>query len=126
LGRGKPIPLKQMIQTIEKNLGTTAHIKQKPLQPGDVKRTSCDWSKAHKLLGYKPKTDFEKGIQKFLLFGFSSPRKQRRGGKRHLKTVGLLILDAAGQSMPGIPVLNANLSKKITVENINSQQSVLT
>lgn len=66
LGGGEPITLKRMIQTIEKAVGKPAKIEQKPMQPGDVDKTVCDWSKAHKLLHYTPKTTFEQGIQKFV------------------------------------------------------------
>ena len=66
LGGGEPITLKRMIQTIEKAVGKPAKIEQKPMQPGDVDKTVCDWSKAHKLLHYTPKTTFEQGIQNFV------------------------------------------------------------
>ncbi len=66
LGGGEPITLKRMIHTIEKAVGKPAKIVQKPMQPGDVDKTVCDWRKAHDLLGYTPKTTFEQGIQKFV------------------------------------------------------------
>ncbi len=66
LGGGEPITLKRMIETIETTVGKKAIIEQKPMQPGDVDKTVCDWSKAHKLLKYTPKTTFEQGIQKFI------------------------------------------------------------
>lgn len=66
LGGGEPITLKRMIETIEKALGKKAVINQQPMQPGDVDKTVCDWSKAHRLLNYTPKTTFEHGIQKFI------------------------------------------------------------
>lgn len=66
LGGGEPITLKRMIETIEKALGKKAIIEQKPMQAGDVDKTVCDWSKAHTLLGYTPKTMFADGIQNFV------------------------------------------------------------
>ena len=66
LGGGEPITLKRMIETIEETMGKKAIIEQKPMQPGDVDKTVCDWRKAHKLLNYTPQTTFEQGIQKFL------------------------------------------------------------
>lgn len=66
LGGGEPITLKRMIETIEKVLNKKAIIQQLPMQAGDVDKTVCDWSKAHKLLGYKPSTTFEEGIKKFI------------------------------------------------------------
>jgi len=66
LGGGEPITLKRMIETIEKVLGKKAEIVTKPMQPGDVVKTVCDWSKAKRLLGYAPGTRFEDGIRKFV------------------------------------------------------------
>ena len=66
LGGGEPITLKRMIETIEKVLGKSAQIVHMPMQPGDVEKTVCDWSKARRLLGYSPKTKFEDGIRKFV------------------------------------------------------------
>jgi len=66
LGGGEPITLKRMIETIEKVLGKKANVNVKPMQPGDVEKTVCDWSKAARLLGYTPGTCFEDGIRKFV------------------------------------------------------------
>lgn len=66
LGGGEPITLKNMIKTIEQEIGKQAIIDQQPMQPGDVDKTVCDWSKAHKLLNYTPQTSFKDGIKKFI------------------------------------------------------------
>lgn len=66
LGGGEPITLLDMIKTIEKTLDKKAIIETLPMQPGDVDKTVCDWSKAHRLLGYTPQTCFAQGIQKFV------------------------------------------------------------
>lgn len=66
LGGGEPITLKRMIETIEQTLGQKAIIQQLPMQPGDVNKTVCDWSKAHNLLHYTPRTSFAEGIKKFI------------------------------------------------------------
>ena len=66
LGGGEPITLKRMIQTIETALDKKANIRQLPMQPGDVIKTVCGWQKAHDLLGYAPKTNFEDGIRQFV------------------------------------------------------------
>ena len=60
-----------MIQTIEDAMGKKAEIIQKPMQPGDVNKTVCDWSKAQRLLGYQPRTTFEQGIKKFVAWKYS-------------------------------------------------------
>ena len=66
LGGGEPITLARMIATIEKVLGKRAQIVRKPMQPGDVVKTVCDWSKARRLFGYVPSTKFEDGIRAFV------------------------------------------------------------
>ena len=66
LGGGEPITLSRMIATIEKVLGKQARIVKKPMQPGDVVKTVCDWSKAKRLFGYVPSTRFEDGIRAFV------------------------------------------------------------
>ena len=66
LGGGEPITLARMIATIEKVLGKKAQIVKKPMQPGDVVKTVCDWSKAKRLFGYVPSTKFEDGIRAFV------------------------------------------------------------
>jgi len=66
LGGGEPITLSRMIETIERVLGKKANVERKPMQPGDVDKTVCDWSKANRLLGYAPGTKFEDGIRAFV------------------------------------------------------------
>ena len=66
LGGGEPITLTRMIQTIEEELGKKAIIDQQPMQPGDVNKTVCDYSKAQRLLNYNPHTTFKQGIHKFV------------------------------------------------------------
>lgn len=66
LGNSTPVTLKEMINTIAKVLNKEAKINQLPMQPGDVERTYADISKAKELIGYNPKTSFEKGIENFV------------------------------------------------------------
>jgi UDP-glucuronate 4-epimerase len=66
LGESNTITLKRMVETIEKAIGKKAKLNKLPMQPGDVKRTYADVSKAKKILGYDPKTDFEFGIESFI------------------------------------------------------------
>lgn len=66
LGGGSPITLNEMISTIEEALGKKAQINRLPMQPGDVKKTVSNITKAKKLLGYQPKTTFKEGIRKFV------------------------------------------------------------
>lgn len=66
LGGGEPITLKRMIETIEQTMGKKAVVVQMPMQPGDVEKTVCDYSKAQRLLGYQPNTTFAEGVKKFI------------------------------------------------------------
>ncbi|MDD5135418.1 MAG: GDP-mannose 4,6-dehydratase [Phycisphaerae bacterium] len=66
LGESRPIRLDDLIGEIEKSLGKKAIIKRLPLQPGDVKQTYADVSKAEKLLSYNPNTEIAVGLQKFI------------------------------------------------------------
>ena len=55
-----------MVETIEKHLNKKAIINRLPMQPGDVKRTYANIDKAKEILGYKPTTKFDDGIEKFI------------------------------------------------------------
>jgi UDP-glucuronate 4-epimerase len=66
LGESETIQLKDLIVAIENALGKKAKINQLPEQPGDMPLTCADISKARKLLGYNPKTEFSAGLPKFV------------------------------------------------------------
>jgi len=66
LGNSHPIPLKALIQTIEKHTGKKAKIRHLPNQPGDVPVTYADVSKAKRLLEWKPKTDLDAGVKQMV------------------------------------------------------------
>lgn len=66
LGENQVITLSEMVTTIEMALGKSAIKKILPMQPGDVTKTNADITKAKDLIGYKPATDFQNGIKKFV------------------------------------------------------------
>lgn len=66
LGENQVVTLSEMVSTIENVLGKTAIKKILPMQPGDVTKTNADITKAKDLIGYKPATDFQNGIKKFV------------------------------------------------------------
>ncbi|MET3537046.1 GDP-mannose 4,6-dehydratase [Chryseobacterium limigenitum] len=66
LGESQVINLTEMLSTIERALGKTAIKKILPMQPGDVQKTNADIGKAKTLIDYKPTTDFQNGIKKFV------------------------------------------------------------
>ena len=66
LGESHVISLKEMVETIENELGKKAILNKQPMQPGDVEKTYADITKAKTMLGYNPQTDFKDGIKKFV------------------------------------------------------------
>jgi nucleoside-diphosphate-sugar epimerase len=65
LGGSKTTQLKALISGIAEAMEITPEIERLPEQPGDVKRTYADISKARKLLGYEPDTPIKDGLRKF-------------------------------------------------------------
>jgi len=66
LGESEPIRLDVLISEIEKALGKKAIINRLSEQPGDVRQTYADISKAREKLGYSPQTDISEGLQRFV------------------------------------------------------------
>jgi len=64
LGSDNPVRLNRVIRLIEKNLGKKARIERLPRHPADIKATWADIGKAKKLLGWRPRTSIEEGIEK--------------------------------------------------------------
>ena len=52
--------------TLEKYLGKKAQMNMMPMQPGDVKATWADTSALERDIGYRPSTNLNKGIEKFV------------------------------------------------------------
>jgi UDP-glucuronate 4-epimerase len=66
LGRSDTVTLSDLIAKIEQVLGKKAKTRMLPSQPGDVKQTFADISRARALLGFDPKTSIDDGIEKFV------------------------------------------------------------
>jgi UDP-glucuronate 4-epimerase len=66
LGESRTTRLSNLVQLIEKALGKKAILSKQPEQPGDMKATCADISKAVNLLGYSPSTTIEEGIERFV------------------------------------------------------------
>jgi len=66
LARGKQVLLKDFVDEIELNLKIKAKKAYLPLQPGDVKETFGDITKAMRMLNYNPKTTIKEGVKKFV------------------------------------------------------------
>jgi UDP-glucuronate 4-epimerase len=65
LGRGEPVLLADFVQVIEELAGRKAHLLPAPMVEADVSYTYADISKAHKLLGYTPRTSVREGVERF-------------------------------------------------------------
>jgi UDP-glucuronate 4-epimerase len=66
LGESRTVELRELISLLEKELDTHAIIERQPPQPGDVPQTFADVSKARALLNYRPKTQIEEGLRRFV------------------------------------------------------------
>tara|TARA_B100001063_G_C16769198_1_gene560494 strand:+ start:1569 stop:2573 length:1005 start_codon:yes stop_codon:yes gene_type:complete len=66
IGNNSPITLLEYIEIIEKILNKKAKKKYFPMQPGDVRATAANTDLLYKYIGFKPSTDLEEGINKFI------------------------------------------------------------
>ncbi len=66
LGNNKAVNLLDFVSMLEEKLGIKAKKNMKPMQIGDMYETCADISKSEKMLGFKPKTDIDSGLQKFV------------------------------------------------------------
>ena len=66
LGRGVPIKLNELVDTIFDILKLPKKVRYLPIQAGDVDITFCDISKAQNILGYEAKTSLKEGIENFV------------------------------------------------------------
>ena len=65
IGNNSPVKLMYFIELIEKVLGKKALKEMLPMQQGDVFETYADISALEQLVGYKPTTKIEEGVEKF-------------------------------------------------------------
>lgn len=66
LGNNKTVLLSELIKTIERETGKKAIIQRKKWQKADMPVTIADIKKAEKLLGWRPETNLETGIKRFV------------------------------------------------------------
>lgn len=65
LGNSSPVTLAEMIAAIGEALGKEPIIDRQPEQPGDVRQTFADITRAENELGYRPSTPFRDGLALF-------------------------------------------------------------
>ncbi|MBT5935567.1 NAD-dependent epimerase [Sulfurimonas sp.] len=66
IGNNKSVKLLDFIKTIELHLGKQAQKEMLPMQDGDVKSTFADVSGLVNDFNYKPSTDINEGVEKFI------------------------------------------------------------
>lgn len=66
LGNSSPIELGRMIEAIGEALGKVPQIDRQPEQPGDVRQTYADITRAREELGYEPRTSFPDGLRQYV------------------------------------------------------------
>ena len=75
LGRSDTVKLDELIGKIEKSLGKKAKVVAMPEQPGDVRQTYADISKASRMFGFKPETSIDTGLERFVEWYLKRQRK---------------------------------------------------
>ncbi len=66
LGNGNPIFMSDLIAQLTRVFGNDLRLQHLPEQPGDVRATASDITKAKRLLNFNPKVTFAKGLDNFL------------------------------------------------------------
>ena len=66
IGNNNPVQLERFLAILEQLLGKKAIRQDLPMQPGDVPATYADITKITRDYGFKPTTDLENGLQKFV------------------------------------------------------------
>lgn len=66
IGNNEPIQLSRFIAAIETATGKSTEKIMLDMQPGDVERTYADTTRLETVVGYKPQTEIEEGIEKFV------------------------------------------------------------
>jgi UDP-glucuronate 4-epimerase len=72
LGNSHPVALHEMIEALGLALGKVPVIRRLPEQPGDVRQTYADITRAGTELGYQPRTPFAEGLRQFVAWFRSS------------------------------------------------------
>lgn len=66
LGHSEPVPLIEMIEAIGEAIGKPPRIERLPEQPGDVRQTFADVTRASTEIGYRPSTPFREGLRRYV------------------------------------------------------------
>ena len=73
LGGSRTTPLRELVRMIGEAMGVEPRVEWLPAQPGDVRRTFADVSRARELLGYAPSVPMKEGIRRFVAWLRAQP-----------------------------------------------------
>ena len=76
LGHSDPVELGAMITALGDALGKAPRIRRLPEQPGDVRQTFADITRARTELGYEPTTSLRDGLRRFVDWFRSLPQSE--------------------------------------------------
>ncbi len=68
IGNANPVTLKDLLKVVEDASGIKAEVISRPSNKGSVEMTHADVKKAAQLLGWKPSTPIEEGVQKMVVW----------------------------------------------------------
>jgi UDP-glucose 4-epimerase len=63
---GHRVSLRTLLDTLARELGVHPKVDRRPARRGDIRHSLADISAAHRLLGYRPRVDFETGLRRTL------------------------------------------------------------
>ena len=66
IGNGSPVELMQYIDAVESALGVKGEYNMMDIQPGDVPATHADTTSLEEYINFKPETNVEEGVNKFI------------------------------------------------------------
>ncbi|OAT32831.1 dTDP-glucose 4,6-dehydratase [Buttiauxella brennerae ATCC 51605] len=66
IGNSNPVTLMDYITALESSLGKVAQKNMLPMQPGDVLETSADTEALFDVIGFRPQTTVQDGVQRFV------------------------------------------------------------
>jgi UDP-glucuronate 4-epimerase len=78
LGHASPVLLREMIAALGRAMGKPVSIQHLPEQPGDVRKTHADITRARHELGYEPFTTLDDGLARFVEW-FRAQEHHRQG-----------------------------------------------
>jgi UDP-glucuronate 4-epimerase len=81
LGNDHAVTLSDLVSSLEEVLGVRARLHHLPDQPGDVPQTWASIDKARTLLGYRPQTRLQDGLERFALWLESSAGENVTGAR---------------------------------------------